>query len=83
MAVVVSVSLPEDLHTRWKESDLEISPSALFQQALLTKLEKKDAALSFWSNRALSAEKKLTMISKLIDANDKDVKKFLLLHDDR
>ena len=46
MAVVVSVSLPEELHTRWKESDLEISPSALFQQALLTKLEKKDAALS-------------------------------------
>ena len=83
MAVVVSVSLPENLHTRWKESDLEVSPSALFQQALETRLDKKNGALVYWSKRALAAEKKLNMVNKLIQANDKEVKKFLLLEDDR
>ena len=78
MAVVLSVSVPEALHTKWKESDLNISPSALFQTALETELDKTNRHLVYWSKRALNAEKKLTMISKLIDANDKDVKKFLL-----
>ena len=70
--------MPEALHTKWKESDLNISPSALFQTALETELDKTNRHLVYWSKRALNAEKKLTMISKLIDANDKDVKKFLL-----
>tara|TARA_R100000030_G_scaffold81597_1_gene64341 strand:- start:1024 stop:1290 length:267 start_codon:yes stop_codon:yes gene_type:complete len=78
VAVVLSVSVPEALHTKWKESDLNISPSALFQTALETELDKTNRHLVYWSKRALNAEKKLTMISKLIDANDKDVKKFLL-----
>ena len=77
VAVVLSVSVPEALHTKWKESDLNISPSALFQTALETELDKTNRHLVYWSKRALNAEKKLTMISKLIDANDKDVKKFL------
>ena len=38
MAIVVSVSVPESLHIRWKESGLDISPSALFQTALETEL---------------------------------------------
>jgi|TARA_B100000214_G_scaffold204633_1_gene148373 hypothetical protein len=83
MAVVLSVSLPEQLHTRWKKSDLEISPSALFQQALETKLDRKNGALVYWSDRALAAEKKLQMIDKLIKANSREVKKFLLFEDDR
>ena len=78
VAVVLSVPVPEALHTKWKESDLNISPSALFQTALETELDKTNRHLVYWSKRALNAEKKLTMISKLIDANDKDVKKFLL-----
>jgi post-segregation antitoxin (ccd killing protein) len=78
MAVVISVSVPEALHTRWKTSDLDISPSALFQSALETELSKTNQHLVYWSNRALSAEKKLKTISQLIDANDKDVKRFLM-----
>ena len=83
MAVVVSVSVPENLHERWKQSKLDISPSALFQTALETQLNETNAALSYWSARALAAEKKLKMIEKLLLANDKDVKKFLLYEDDR
>ena len=78
MAVVLSVSLPEQLHTRWKKSDLEISPSALFQQALETKLDRKNGALVYWSTRALEAEKKLKIIQNLLSAKSNDVKKFLL-----
>ena len=66
MAVVVSVSVPESLHTKWKESDLDVSPSALFQQALETKLDRKNGALVYWSTRAIEAEKKLNISQKLI-----------------
>ena len=82
VAVVLSVSVPEALHTKWKESDLNISPSALFQSALETELDKTNRHLVYWSSRALNAEKKLKMISKLIEARDKDVKKFLLFEID-
>ena len=78
MAVVVSVSVPESLHTKWKESDLDVSPSALFQQALETKLDIKNGALVYWSTRALEAEKKLKIIQNLLSAKSNDVKKFLL-----
>jgi post-segregation antitoxin (ccd killing protein) len=83
MAIVVSVSVPEALHVRWKESGLDISPSALFQTALETELNKTNQHLVYWSSRALSAEKKLKTISQLINAADKDVKKFLLFDSER
>ena len=83
MAVVVSVSVPENLHHRWKESNLDISPSAFFQTALETQLNPTNAALAYWSDRALKAEKKLKLIENLLGANDKDVKKFLMFDDDR
>jgi hypothetical protein len=77
MAVVVSVSVPEALHR------LKISPSALFQTALETELDKTNRHLVYWSSRALNAEKKLKMIESLISADDKDVKKFLLFESER
>jgi len=83
MAVVVSVSVPENLHTRWKDSSLDISPSALFQTALETELDNTNRHLAYWSSRALDAEKKLKMIENLLNANNKDVKKFLLFENDR
>ena len=83
MAIVVSVSVPEALHVRWKESGLDISPSALFQTALETELNKTNQHLVYWSSRALNAEKKLKTIAQLINANDKEVKKFLLFDSDR
>ena len=55
MAVVVSVSVPEDLHNKWKQSGLDISPSQLFQTALVAELDKKNQALVYWSSIALEA----------------------------
>lgn len=78
MAKVLSVSVPESLYERWQESDLDISPSSLFQTALETELDKTNRHLVFWSSRALNAEKKLKTIAKLIEADDSDVKKFIL-----
>ena len=77
MAVVLSVSIPDDMHARWKTSGLDISPSAIFQNALESQLTETNQQLTYWSNRALSAEKKLKTIEKLILANDKEIKKFL------
>jgi|TARA_R100000231_G_C5207034_1_gene129302 post-segregation antitoxin (ccd killing protein) len=77
MAQVVSVSVPENLHTRWKESGKDISPSALFQTALETELDNTNRHLVYWSKRALEAEKKLEMIRLMLEANEKEVKKFL------
>jgi post-segregation antitoxin (ccd killing protein) len=77
MAVVLSVSVPEALHSRWKESELDISPSALFQTALETELNKTNQHLVYWSNRALTAEKKLKTIAQLIAADNKEVRRFL------
>ena len=78
MAVVVSVSVPEDLHNKWKQSGLDISPSQLFQTALVAELDKKNQALVYWSSRALEAEKKLKLIKNLLVADKRSVKKFLL-----
>ena len=83
MAEVVSVSVPENLHKRWKQSKLQISPSALFQTALETELDQTNRHLVYWSQRALNAEKKLQMIQSLIEANDSDIKKLLLLQNER
>jgi len=83
MASVISVSVPDELSRRWKQSGKDISPSALFQTALETQLDDTNKAMAFWSERALRAEKKLKMIEKLLLANDKDVKKFLLFENDR
>lgn len=81
MATVVSVSVPEELYTRWKDSKLDLSPSALFQTALETELNKTNQHLTYWSARALNAEKKLKTIQSLITTPDKDIKKFILLED--
>ena len=83
MAEVVSVSVPENLHKRWKQSNLQISPSALFQTALETELDQTNRHLVYWSQRALNAEKKLQMIQGLIDANASDIKKLLLLQNEK
>ena len=83
MAEVVSVSVPENLHKRWKQSNLQISPSALFQTALETELDQTNRHLVYWSQRALNAEKKLQMIQGLIDANASEIKKLLLLQNER
>ena len=45
MAVVVSVSVPDDLNSKWKQSDLKISPSQIFQIALETQLDGKNKHL--------------------------------------
>ena len=83
MAEVVSVSVPENLHKRWKQSNLQISPSALFQTALETELDQTNRHLVYWSQRALNAEKKLQMIQSLIDANTSEIKKLLLLQNEK
>ena len=83
MAEVVSVSVPENLHKRWKQSNLQISPSALFQTALETELDQTNRHLVYWSQRAMNAEKKLQMIQSLIDANTSEIKKLLLLQNER
>ena len=64
MAVVVSVSVPDDLKKKWDRSNLKISPSQIFQIALETQLDGKNKHLQHWSSRALSAEKKLKLLEK-------------------
>ena len=83
MASVISVSVPDELGRRWKQSGKDISPSALFQTALETELDNTNKAMAYWSDRALSAERKLKTIQNVIDSNDKEVKKFLLFESDR
>ena len=83
MAKVLSVSIPEALYERWREADLDVSPSSLFQSALESELDKTNRHLVYWSSRALNAEKKLKVIANLIKADDKDVKKFLLFEADK
>lgn len=80
MAIVLSVSIPDHLHEQWKESNLDISPSKLFQTALETELNKTNKHLVYWSTRALNAEKKLKTIEKLIGTPDKDIKKFIMIN---
>ena len=64
VAKVISVSVPDELYARWEESDLDISPSSLFQTALETQLGAKNQLVLYWSNRALDDEKKLNTIKK-------------------
>ena len=82
MAVVVSVSVPDDLNAKWKQSNLKISPSQIFQIALETQLDGKNKHLQHWSSRALSAEKKLKLIQSMVKADDKAVKKFAWFEND-
>lgn len=79
MAVVISVSVPDQMHTRWKESGLDISPSSLFQSALETELSNTNQHVVYWSTRALAAEKKLKVIQNLLEAPDKEIKKIIML----
>ena len=83
MASVISVSVPDELSRRWKASGKDISPSALFQTALETELDNTNKAMAYWSERALSAEKKIKTILNVINSSDRDVKKFLLFESDR
>ena len=78
MAKVVSVSVPDELHDRWIESGLDISPSSLFQTSLETELGRTNQHLAYWSDRALTAEKKIKAILKLIQSPDKEVKRLLM-----
>ena len=82
MAVVVSVSVPDELNAKWKQSNLKISPSQIFQIALETQLDGKNKHLQHWSSRALAAEKKLKLIQACASANDKEVKKFAWFEND-
>ena len=82
MAVVVSVSVPDELNAKWKQSNLKISPSQIFQIALETQLDGKNKHLQHWSSRALSAEKKLKLIQSMVKADDKEVKKFAWFEND-
>ena len=82
MAVVVSVSVPDDLKKKWERSNLKISPSQIFQIALETQLDGKNKHLQHWSSRALAAEKKLKLIQACASANDKEVKKFAWFEND-
>ena len=83
MSKVLSVSIPEALYERWREADIDISPSSIFQSALETELDQSNRMLVYWSSRALNAEKKLSVISKLLKADDTQVKKFLLFENER
>ena len=76
MAVVVSVSVPDDLKKKWDRSNLKISPSQIFQIALETQLDGKNKQLQHWSSRALSAEKKLKLLEQVLGAKEIDIKKF-------
>lgn len=80
---VLSVSIPEALWERWRDADIDVSPSSIFQSALETELDQSNRLLVYWSSRALNAEKKLSVISKLLKASDSDVKKFLLFENNR
>ena len=51
--------------------------------ALETELGGKNQQLTYWSSRALSAEKKLEAIYRMSIASDKSVKSFLLYENDR
>lgn len=79
MAIVISVSVPDELATRWQDSGLDISPSRLFQNALETELNKSNQHLAYWSTRALDAEKKLKAIQQLCGSDSKEIKKLLSL----
>ena len=81
MAVVVSVSVPDELKRKWDQSNLKISPSQIFQIALETQLDGKNKHLQHWSSRALSAEKKLKLFEQILNARDIDIKKFAYFQD--
>ena len=83
MARVISVSVPDKLYARWEESGKEISPSALFQMALETELGSKNQLLTYWSNRALTAEKRIEATARLLGAPEKEIKKFLFFENNR
>ncbi len=78
MAKVISVSVPDELYARWEESDLDISPSSLFQTALETQLGAKNQLVMYWSDRALDTEKKLNTIKKILEQDSKTIKRFQL-----
>ena len=76
VAKVISVSVPDELYARWEESDLNISPSSLFQTALETQLGAKNQLVLYWSNRALDDEKKLNTIKKILSNDGQTMKRF-------
>ena len=76
VAKVISVSVPDELYARWEESDLDISPSSLFQTALETQLGAKNQLVLYWSKRALNDEKKLNTIKKILNNDGQTIKRF-------
>ena len=71
MAQVISISVPDELYIRWKESDINISPSFIFQTALEAYLGTKNQLVPYWSDRALKAEKKLEIIKEFLKNDSK------------
>ena len=76
MAKVISVSVPDELYARWEESDLNISPSSLFQTALETQLGAKNQLVLYWSERSLNDEKKLNTIKKILNNDGQTINRF-------
>ena len=76
VAKVISVSVPDELYARWEESDLDISPSSLFQTALETQLGANNQLVTYWSERALDDEKKLNTIKKILSNDGQTMKRF-------
>ena len=66
MAQVISVSVPDDLLIRWKESDLNMSPSFIFQTALEAYMGSNNNLVPYWRDRAIKAEKKLEIIKEFL-----------------
>ena len=71
MAQVISISVPDELYIRWKESDINISPSFIFQTALEAYIGPKNQLVPYWSDRALKAEKKLEIIKEFLKNDSK------------
>ena len=71
MAQVISISVPDELYIRWKESDINISPSFIFQTALEAYIGTKNQLVPYWSDRALKAEKKLEIIKEFLKNDSK------------
>ena len=51
--------------------------------ALETELGSKNQLLTYWSNRALSAEKRIEATARLLGAPEKEIKKFLFFENNR
>ena len=56
---------------------------AQIDEALETELDQTNRHLAYWSNRALSAEKRCEAANRILSAPDRQIKNFLLFESDR